>query len=378
MDTEFSFSLNDTGNHRILIVDDLPDNVTMLAAHLRAKGYTTLKAYGGAEALRIVEEEDPDLILLDVNMPMIDGLEVCSRLKKNPKHRMIPVILVTAHSETADILRGFETGADDYLIKPFNYTEMLARVRSMLRIRDTQQMLMRVNGALEDLNRNLEQKVFDQVKELESVNRLRRFFSSQIVDSIVAGKNDVLRSHRSEITVVFLDLRHFTAFAESNSPEEVIATIREMHETVGPIIFEYGGTLERFTGDGIMVFLGDPEPMEDHALQSVKMAKRIQTAVEPLRTTWEAKAYGLGLGIGICTGVASLGTIGFEGRLDYAAIGSVTNLAARLCGRAEGGQILVSASTHEALEGALETRACGEIGFKGFSKPQAVYEVLQN
>lgn len=358
-------------------MDDLPDNVTMLAAHLRAKGYTTLKAYGGAEAIRVIEEESPDLVLLDVNMPTIDGLEVCRRLKKHEKTRMLPIILVTAHSETADILRGFETGADDYLIKPFNYTEMLARVRSMLRIRDTQQMLMRVNGALEDLNRNLEQKVSDQVQELERVNRLRRFFSSQIVDSIVAGKSDVLRSHRSEITVVFLDLRHFTAFAESNPPEEVIDTIREMHETVGPIIFEYKGTLERFTGDGIMVFLGDPEPMADHAVQSVKMAKRIQTAVEPLCEVWTEKGYGLGLGIGICTGVASLGTIGFEGRMDYAAIGSVTNLAARLCGRAEGGQVLISASTQEALDGSETIRPCGEIGFKGFSKPQAVYEVIR-
>jgi class 3 adenylate cyclase len=377
LDTEFSFSLNDTGDHRLLIVDDLPDNVTMLSAHLRARGYTTLKAYGGTEALRIIESENPDLVLLDVDMPDLNGLEVCRRLKLNPKTRMLPVILVTAHSETNDILKGFETGADDYLIKPFNYTEMLARVRSMLRIRDTQMMLMRVNSALEDLNRNLEQKVADQVQELASVNRLRRFFSPQLVNSIVAGKTDILRSHRSEITVVFLDLRRFTDFAETATPDEVIMTIREMHEAVGPVIFEYKGTLERFTGDGIMVFLGDPEPMPDHAMQAVSMAKEIQNAVETLREKWLAKGYPLGLGIGICTGVASLGTIGFEGRLDYAAIGSVTNLAARLCGRADGGQILVSQSTHDALDASIETRPHGEIDLKGFSAAQHVYEIVR-
>lgn len=374
--TENVSSLRDTGNHRILVVDDIKYNVTMLAAHLRAKGYTILEACDGAAAVEIAGRELPDLVLLDVNMPEMDGLEACQTLKSKPETRMIPVIMVTANSETQDIVRGFEVGADDYLIKPYNYMELLARVRSMLRIRDAQARLVQVNAQLDELNRHLEDKVRDQVAELERVNRLRRFFSPQIVDSIVAGKHDVLKEHRSEVTVVFLDLRNFTGFAQSASPSEVIETIREFHRTVGPVIFKYRGTLERFTGDGIMVFLGDPEPMPDHPLQAVRMAIEIRDRVEALRAGWAAKGYDLGLGLGVATGEASLGTIGFEGRLDYAAIGTVTNLAARLCSQAKGGQILIAEATVGRLDNTVATRHCGDTRLKGFDTAQGVFEVL--
>jgi len=371
-------TMDDHGAHSVLVVDDIPSNVKILEAHLRAKGFETICAYNGEDAIRLTLAEKPDLIMLDVNMPNVDGLEVCAELKQNPESMMIPIILVTANSATEDIVKGFGVGADDYLAKPYNYMEMLARVRSMLRIRDTQVMLLEVNRRLDDINNTLEKKVQEQVQELERVNRLRRFFSPQIVDTIISeNAENILKEHRREITVVFLDLRNYTSFAQTATPGEVIQTIRDLHEVVGPIIFRHDGTLERFTGDGLMVFLGDPEPMPDHALQAVKMCIEISEEVESLRESWAVKGYDLGLGIGVASGEAALGIVGFEGRRDYAAIGNVTNLAARLCSKAEGGQILMAQSTHEHIKDRMETVGCGEILFKGFSDPQPVFEVLE-
>ncbi len=369
---------NDNGKHQILVVDDLRDNVLVLTSHLQAHGYRTLSAYGGVDGLKIALREKPDLILLDIRMPQMSGLDVCAQIKQHADTALTSVILVTANSDPEDIVRGFNVGADDYLIKPFNYMEMLARVRSMLRIRDTQYDLLKANEALDELNQNLEQKVEAQVDELERVNKLRRFFSPQIVDTIVNNAEAKLSEHRREITVVFLDLRNFTSFAEQASPQEVISTIREFHAVIGPIIFEHRGTLERFTGDGLMVFLGDPEPMDDHPIQAVKMAQAIREAFDVLFKTWEATGRDLKLGIGIATGIASLGTIGFEGRLDYAAIGSVTNLSARLCSQAKGGEILAAESTIAKLPDDIPSDYVATIELKGFSKPQSVYSIQRS
>lgn len=368
--------LNDHGKHLVLVVDDHPENVKILCAHLKAKKYRTVAGHNGFEAIALAQQHQPDLALLDVNMPGMDGLNACRHLKENEATAQIPIILVTANSETEDIVKGFQVGADDYLIKPYNYMELLARVRSMLRIHDTQQEIIRVNQELDELNRDLEKKVHEQVAELERVNRLRRFFSPQLAESIVSeNAEDILNEHRREITIVFLDLRNFTSFSEKAEPREVIATIRELHAVVGPIIFRYNGTLERFTGDGMMVFLGDPEPMPDHPVQASKMALEIRDSVEILRELWSEKGYDLALGIGIATGEASLGTIGFEGRRDYAAIGVATNLSARLCSRAEGGQILVSERTYDLIHEQLACRPWKHEELRGFSSPRPVYEL---
>ena len=366
-----------TNKHLVLVVDDLHDNVTMLCAYLHAKGYSTIAANDGLKALELANERYPDLIMLDINMPHMTGLEVCKELKGKELTKLIPIILVTANSSTDDIVKGFEVGADDYLIKPYNYMEMIARVRSMLRIKDAQNKLVEVNKQLDELNQNLEKKVTEQVRELERVNRLRRFLSPEIVNGITAeNSEEILSEHRREITVVFLDLRNFTSFSEKATPQEVIHTIRELHQMVGPIIFEFRGTLERFTGDGMMVFLGDPEPMENHPCQAVKMALKIRDKVEDLRANWASKGYQLALGIGIATGEASLGTIGFEGRLDYAAIGVVTNLSARICNQAQGGQILMSQKTYSDTKDLFITKAQEPINLKGFSKAQPIFEVI--
>ncbi len=369
--------ISSPGNYRILVVDDIPDNVTMLTAHLASKGYQTLKAFNGIQALRIAVKEIPDLIMLDVNMPQLSGLDICAQLKQREETENIPIILVTAHSDAEDIVRGFEVGADDYLIKPYNYLEMLARVRSMLRIRESQAQLRDANHQLDELNQTLEAKVKRQVDELERVNRLRRFFSPQIVKTIISENSEaVLKEHSREISVVFLDLRKFTPFAEKNTPQTVIQTVRSLHHIVGPIIFSYEGTLERFTGDGMMVFLGDPEPMDDYAEKAVRMCIEIREAVCKLSATWAEQGHDLKLGIGVATGMAALGSIGFEGRLDYAAIGTVTNLASRLCGRAEGEQILIDQTTVDQLPDTIKVQLYAEVSLKGFQKNRKAFEVL--
>ncbi|RMD82009.1 MAG: response regulator [Lentisphaerae bacterium] len=363
--------------YTILVVDDIRDNVTMLTAHLQAKGYRTVCAYNGIEALKLAIKSPPDLIMLDVRMPQLSGLDVCAQLKQHEATKLTPIILVTAHSEPEEIVRGFEVGADDYLVKPYNYMEMLARIRSMLRIRQTQLDLLELNQRLEQLNANLEQLVQHQVEEIQRINRLRRFFSPQIVERITSEDPDfIFREHRREITVVFLDLRNFTPFAEAHSSEEVLRLIRDLHQLVGPVIFKYNGTLERFTGDGMMVFIGDPEPVEDHSEKAVMMACEIQRLVQKHRESVEKYAEIFNLGVGIARGIASLGTIGFEGRVDYAAIGAVTNRAARLCSLAKGGQILIDQPTADSISDQFEIREQGEHILKGFSRPHPVFEVL--
>ena len=256
---------------KILIVDDIQDNVIMLGAHLKSKGYNVITANNGVKALSLAVQESPDLIMMDINMPQLSGLDACAQLKQNTATRNIPVILVTAHSDVDDIVTGFEVGADDYLIKPYNYMEMQARVRSMLRVRKFQEELLIANKKLDEINHSLEEKVKQQVSELERANKLRRFFSPQIVETIVGDNETMLNEHRREISVVFLDLRNFTSFAEQNDAAKVIQTVNELHSTVGPLIFKHRGTLERFTGDGMMVFLGDPEPIPDHPEKAVEM-----------------------------------------------------------------------------------------------------------
>jgi PleD family two-component response regulator len=358
--------------YRILVVDDAEENVAILEARLQANHYKTFSAFDGLDALEKVEEERPDLILLDVMMPKMDGFEVCQRIKANEETQMIPVIMVTAKTDVEDIARGFEVGADDYLTKPYQQMELMARVRSMLRIRQAYL-------DIQELNATLEEKVRAQVAEIERVGRLKRYFSPQLLQSLTSDEaTDIMKSHRREITVAFLDLRGFTAFSERAEPEEVIAVLRELHQTAGSIIFRHDGTIERFTGDGIMVFLGDPMPMEDHAERSVRMALELRKEVGELSKSWKNMGFDLSLGIGISTGYATLGTIGFEGRIDYAAIGNATNMASRLCDEAKAEQILISHKTKVKIEKEFKTRSLGTVQMRGFSKSLPIHEVLES
>jgi len=212
--------------------------------------------------------------------------------------------------------------------------------------------------------------------ELERTARLKRFFSPQLADALSAGDDALLTSHRREITVVFCDLRGFTAFAEAADPEEVMQLLAEYHATIGPLVFSYEGTLERFTGDGCMVFFNDPVPCTDPATRAVRMAAAMREAVTRLLQEWRRRGHALGFGAGIASGYATIGRIGFEGRFDYAAIGTVTNLSARLCSEARDGQILVSQPVYAEVESLVEVEPMGPLVLRGFAKPIAAYDIL--
>jgi adenylate cyclase len=362
---------------KVLVVDDLPQNVKLLADLLRAKGYLVATAASGAEALDKVESERPDLVLLDVMMPEMSGYEVCRKIRDNSASGILPVVMVTSLDPAQERIRGLESGADDFLSKPVNQAELMARVRSLVRVKQLYDTVQAQAAELAELNKTLEQRVQEQVAQLDRLGRLKRFFSSQLAELIVTGDaEDPLKSHRREVTVVFLDLRGFTAFAETAEPEEVMGVLREYHAEMGKLILEHEGTLERFTGDGMMVFFNDPVPVPNPAERAIRMALAMRERVTDLRTKWRKRGVDLHLGVGIAQGYATIGAIGFEGRLDYGAIGTVTNLASRLCGEAKPGQVLVSQRMLGMVEELVDTEAIGELALKGFLKTVTAFNVL--
>ncbi len=362
---------------RILVVDDVAQNVKLLVDVLGARGYAVEGAGDGATALARIATGSFDLVLLDVVMPEIDGYEVCRRIRANPATAMLPVVMITALDPATERIKGLEAGADDFLTKPFSQPELLARVRSLLRIKELYDKVECQAQELSRWNAELEQRVREQVTQLERLGRLKRFFSPQLAELIVrGGADDPLKSHRREIAVVFLDLRGFTHFAESVEPQEVMQVLHQYHESMGALILRYEGTLERFAGDGIMVFFNDPVPIDDPVGRAVEMALAMRTRVTALTGHWRQCGYQLDFGLGIAHGHATLGAIGFEGRWDYAAIGSVTNLAARLCAEARGGQILTSQRTLQLIADRVEARAVGALALRGFTEPVLAYDIV--
>jgi len=229
---------------------------------------------------------------------------------------------------------------------------------------------------LADWNTTLEDRVERQLNELDRVGRLKRFFSPQLAELIVkGGADDPLRSHRREVTVVFIDLRGFTAFAEMAEPDELMTVLREYHARMGEIIMAHEGTLERFTGDGIMIFFNDPVVVPDAAERAARMTLAMRDAVADLAERWRSRGHELHAGMGVASGPATIGAIGFEGRVDYGAIGSVTNVASRLCGEATGGQILVSERVYSALSHLVEAEPLGDLTLKGFPRPVPAYSL---
>ncbi|WP_119461477.1 response regulator [Rhodospirillaceae bacterium SYSU D60014] len=369
----------------ILIVDDNAANLDILRTRLANHGYEILAATDGEEALRIAREERPDLVLLDVMMPKMDGTEVCRRLKGDPSFPFIPIIMVTAKSDARDIIAGLEAGADEYLTKPVDQPALVARVKSMLRIKALHDMSQEQAARLEaqaqqlaEWNQRLEERVAAQLAELRRVAHLKQFFSPQLVEYIVSGGGDnVMESHRREITGVFCDLRGFTAFAETAEPEEVMRVLREYHDAVGPLTFEFEATLEHIAGDGLTAFFNDPRPCPDPAARAVRMALAQRQAVDALIGIWRKRGYELGFGVGIALGYATLGQIGFSGRFHYGAIGSVLNLASRLCDKARSGQILISQRVYAEVEDLVEVEPLGELMLRGFSKPVTAFNVVR-
>jgi adenylate cyclase len=359
----------------VLAVDDQPANLRLLDAVLSPRGYRVLTATSGREALELLARSEVDLLLLDVLMPGMDGYEVCQRLRADPRTAFLPVVMITASGEQQRI-RALEAGADDFVTKPFDQSELLARVASLARVKRYQDTIRRQADELASWNAELEQRVDAQVEQLERLHRLRRFLAPQLVELVVdTGDDSFLLSHRREIVVVFCDLRNFTPFAESSEPEEVMGVLKEYHATLGRLIHEFGGTLERFTGDGLMVFFNDPVPCADGASRAVRMAIAMRDQVRELAQGWSRRGHDLGLGIGVAQGFATLGTIGFEGRSDYAAVGSVTNLAARLCAEAGAWEVLVTQRVMTETEDIAACTSVGELSLKGFSRPVRTFQV---
>ncbi len=359
---------------KVLVVDDNALNVKMLADILAFNGYQVVRASGGQEALAQVEAEKPDIVLLDVMMSDLDGYSVCAAIRANPDTAMLPVVMVTALDPREERVKGVEAGADDFLSKPVNQHELLARVRSLLRIKAYHDQVQAQARELQEWSRTLERRVEEGVQQLERLSRMKRFLSPQIAE-LVVGAGASLKSHRAEITVVFLDIRGFTAFTETADPEEVLQVLREYHGEMGQLIMAYQGTLAGFAGDGIMIFFNDPLPLDNPAEQAVRMCIDMHVQFAQLMQAWRKQGHELGLGIGIAQGFATLGVIGFEGRQDYGAIGTVCNLASRLCSEARAGQILVAQRVMGRIENLVLAQPAGELQLKGFHKPVPAFNV---
>ena len=354
---------------RILVVDDQRTNAEMVAGLLRNLGYEIDIAHDGAEALRLVEAKAPDLVLSDILMPGIDGYELCRRLRASSATALLPVILVTASAEAqTERIKGVEAGADDFLAKPVNWPELFGRVRRLLQVKALQ-------DEIKNLNAELEHRVRDQVAQLERLSRMKRFFSRAVAEAIVAGGEELLEPHRREITAVFLDLRGFTAFTDRADPDEVMDLLREYHATLGRTVDEFGGTLEHFAGDGVMIFFNDPIEVENPAERAIRMALALQRAFNPIAEAWAKLGHDVGLGVGIAQGDTTLGVIGFEQRWEYAAIGNVPNLAARLCGSAHAGEIILDLQTEQDLVHIAETEFVGALSLRGFQQPVPAFRL---
>src|SRR6516162_4062234 len=369
---------------RILIADDNEDNRDILAAQLAIHHYELLQAADGEETIAVARHQLPDLIMLDVMMPKIDGMEVCRRLKCDANLPFIPIILVTARSDTKDVILGLEAGAVEYLTKPIveyltkpiDDVAVAARVKSVLQIKELHDKVIAQAAELAAWNRTLEQRVATQLLEIERISRLKQFLPPQVAKLIISSGNDhLLESHRKAITVVSCDLRGFTAFAEIAEPEELMLLLREYHTTLGAVINKFEGTVERFAGDGLLVLFNDPLSCPDPSVQAVQMAVQMRDEIARLEAKWHKHGRELGFGIGIAHGYATLGCIGFEGRFQYSATGTVANLACRLCDVAQNGQILIDAKVHAAVEMVTEMELVGELDLKGFRRPVKAFNV---
>ena len=369
----------------LLVVDDNEDNRYVLSQQLNIQGYDNITiATNGHEALNNLRSKSFDLVLLDIMMPDLNGYEVLERMRSSPELRNIPVIMISGIGELDSVVRCIELGAEDYLPKPFEPTLLRARVRATLerkRLHDqvvAQAADLALQAAeLANWNKTLEQRVADQLGEIERMGRLRRFLSPQVADLIVAsGMEKLLQSHRGEITALFCDLRGFTRFSETSDPEDVMVLLRDYHAVIGQIVIKYGATLEHFAGDGVMMIFNAPVPIDKPQLQAVRMALEMRDAMGTFTQKWRRLGHDIGFGIGISHGFATLGTIGFEGRFDYAAVGTVSNIASRLCDEAKPGQILISPRVLMAVEDTMKVELVGELTLKGIQRPMTAYNVI--
>jgi adenylate cyclase len=364
------------GAGKVLVVDDIPENVRLLEAVLVPRGYEVLTATSGEEALNVVATARPDLILLDVVMPAMDGYAVCQALRADEETAVLPVIMVTS-SVGSEKTKAIEAGADDFIPKPFNHTELLTRVRSLMRIKRYHDTIKAQAAELLELNRTLEERVRRQVEELERHRHLRRFLSPQLAEAIVSsGGDSVLRSHRRQVAMFFADLRGWTSFVDAVEPEELMRVLGEFHGTIGGLVRRFDATVGFIEGDGVQLFFNDPIEVPDAALRAVRLGCALREEMAGLTPRWKKRGYDLDVGAGIALGYATCGEVGFEGRSDYAAIGAVTNLASRLADEATAGQIRIGQRLYAEVEDDVEVEPVGEFTLRGFQRPVAAFNVV--
>jgi adenylate cyclase len=352
-----------------LVVDDSAVNRKVLTRQLASLDIEAREAANGREALELVGTDGAgvDIVLLDIEMPELDGYETLAAIKGDEALRHLPVIMISAVEELDSVVRCIEMGATDYLPKPFNPAILEARVRASLAGKRLHDLEVESAARQAELLRTIERQK----------DELSRFLSPQVAALVSTTEGEaLLAGHRRIATAVFCDLRDFTPFSEAADPEEVFGVLREYHGMMGELIVAHGGTLEHFAGDGMMVFFNDPVLQDDHVERAVRMALAMRDRFGALAAGWAKRGYRLGFGVGIATGYATLGRIGFEGRHDYGMIGTAVITASRLSSAAAPGQILLAPRSHTEVDGLFEVEELGELQLKGFSRPISPVNVV--
>ncbi len=342
---------------KILVVDDSEQNIELLEAMLAPQGYAISTARDGEQALQMVTDTLPDLVLLDVMMPKLDGFEVTRRLREDPATTGIPILMLTALRELSDKVRGLELGADDFLSKPFNRVELVARVRSLLRIKQLRDELQAKNKLLH--------------------SAFTRYVAAEVAENILINpeQNLKLGGQVSRLSILFADIRGFTTFSERNDASEVLQVLNGVWERLVPLIFKEHGTFDKYLGDAVMALYGAPIPVGEEELRAVRTAWEMKREFEGLKAEKSALKE-MGLGIGIFTGDAIVGNVGTEQMMDYTAIGNTPNMARRLQENATGGQVLICEQTYKAVKKWVQVRPVAAISAKGRSEPLNAFEII--
>ena len=350
---------------------------------MEGEDYEILTATTGEAALEISRTQEPDLILLDVIMPGMDGIEVCRRLKENAALPFIPVVMITAKSGVEDLVIGFEAGADEYLTKPLDQAALIARVKSMLRLKsfhdvacDQATQLEVETAALERWNETLEHQMQKQITDLECMGRLKQFLSPPLAEWVVAlDEGEPSMSQHREVTVLCCALPGFMTLVNRVASEVVVGVLQAYYRSVGPLMTQFGGHLKRMDSDELLVVFNAPLPCSDPVIRAVSMAIEMRRQLAKLTEEWQSRGYALDFGVGVAHGDAILRLVDLDGQLDYAVIGFPRYLASRLCGEAEGGRILVNQSVWERIKDQGQAGPAGELTVHGQTDPVPVYEV---